>query len=116
MQALQRSPELRVIIVLPRFPDDNRWFEGSPNRIGQIEAVDQLRRTAPERVAIYDLENEDSVPIYLHAKVCVIDDVWFACGSSNLNRRSWTTDSELTCAVLDPERDLRVPRDPVRCR
>jgi phosphatidylserine/phosphatidylglycerophosphate/cardiolipin synthase-like enzyme len=40
------------------------------------------------------------VPIYVHAKVCVVDDEWFTCGSDNFNRRSWTNDSELTCAVV----------------
>jgi phosphatidylserine/phosphatidylglycerophosphate/cardiolipin synthase-like enzyme len=36
----------------------------------------------------------------VHAKVCVVDDEWFTCGSDNFNRRSWTNDSELTCAVV----------------
>jgi phosphatidylserine/phosphatidylglycerophosphate/cardiolipin synthase-like enzyme len=48
----------------------------------------------------------------VHAKVCVIDDVWATVGSDNLNRRSWTHDSELSCAVLDDTgefaRDLRL--------
>ena len=50
---------------------------------------------------MFDLENDDGTPIYVHAKVCVIDDVWVAVGSDNLNRRSWTHDSELSAAVLD---------------
>ena len=48
----------------------------------------------------------------MHAKVCVVDDVWAAVGSANLNRRSWTHDSELTAAVLDERRDGRDPVDP----
>ena len=40
-------------------------------------------------------------PVYVHAKVCVVDDVWASVGSDNFNRRSWTHDSELSCAVLD---------------
>ena len=33
--------------------------------------------------------------------MCVIDDTWAIVGSDNFNRRSWTHDSELSCAVLD---------------
>ena len=40
-------------------------------------------------------------PVYVHAKVCVMDDVWATIGSDNFNRRSWTHDSELTAAVVD---------------
>ena len=51
-------------------------------------------------------------PIYVHAKVCVIDDTWSTIGSDNFNRRSWTHDSELSAVVVDPEgsyaRDLRL--------
>jgi len=50
--------------------------------------------------------------VYVHAKVCVIDDVWACVGSDNVNRRSWTHDSELSCAVLDETRDDRHPADP----
>jgi phosphatidylserine/phosphatidylglycerophosphate/cardiolipin synthase-like enzyme len=50
--------------------------------------------------------------VYVHAKVCVVDDVWAVVGSDNFNRRSWTHDSELSAAVLDGTRDPREPRDP----
>ena len=45
----------------------------------------------------------------MHSKVCVVDDVWMAVGSDNLNRRSWTHDSEISCAVIDPA--MRLARD-----
>jgi phosphatidylserine/phosphatidylglycerophosphate/cardiolipin synthase-like enzyme len=48
----------------------------------------------------------------VHAKVVIVDDVWAMVGSDNLNRRSWSHDSELSIAVLDSERDTREPRDP----
>jgi phosphatidylserine/phosphatidylglycerophosphate/cardiolipin synthase-like enzyme len=50
--------------------------------------------------------------VYVHAKVCVVDDVWATVGSNNFNTRSWTHDSELVAAVLDSERDGRAPADP----
>jgi phosphatidylserine/phosphatidylglycerophosphate/cardiolipin synthase-like enzyme len=110
-KALRRSPRLRVIAVVPRFPDQDTYTAGSPQRLGQLEAIESLRAAAPDRFAVYNLENADGVPIYVHAKICVVDDVWMTCGSDNFNRRSWTNDSELTCAVLDPTRDPREPRD-----
>ena len=38
--------------------------------------------------------------------------VWAIVGSDNLNLRSWTHDSELSCAVLDATRDARALSDP----
>ena len=113
--ALRRSPQLHVIAVVPRYPDQDTTVSGPPNRLGQVRAMNLLRRAAPDRVGVYDLENADSVPIYVHAKICVVDDVWFTCGSDNFNRRSWTNDSELTCAVIDPTRDRRAPEDLSGC-
>jgi len=110
--ALRRSPDLRVIAVVPRYPDRNGLLSGPMERVGQLEAIDVVRRAGGDRVAIYDLENEDGIPIYLHAKVCIVDDVWMTIGSDNLNLRSWTHDSELTCALLDARRDDRQPADP----
>lgn len=99
-EALERSPELRVIAVVPRYPDADGRFSGPPARYGQLQALDMLHAAAPDRFAVYDLENDAGTPIYVHAKVCVVDDEWFTCGSDNFNRRSWTNDSELTCAVV----------------
>ncbi|MFC0622890.1 phospholipase D family protein [Kribbella deserti] len=100
--ALERAPDLRVIAVVPRYPDDDSRLAGPPARYGQSEALRRLQAVAPDRVGIYNLENAEGVPIYVHAKLCVVDDIWFTCGSDNFSRRSWTNDSELTCAVLDP--------------
>jgi phosphatidylserine/phosphatidylglycerophosphate/cardiolipin synthase-like enzyme len=110
--ALRRSPLLQLIAVVPRYPDQDGPFTGPPNRIGQQAALDLVMAAGGDRVAVYDLENEAGTPIYVHAKVCVVDDVWAAVGSDNLNRRSWTHDAELTAAVLDPTRDPRPPTDP----
>jgi phosphatidylserine/phosphatidylglycerophosphate/cardiolipin synthase-like enzyme len=111
-QALTRSPQLRMIAVVPRHPDRDGAVSGPLNRIGQQEALRIVRAAGRDRVAVYDLENEAGRPIYVHAKVCVIDDVWMAVGSDNLNLRSWTHDSEVCCGVIDSARDQRAPLDP----
>ena len=74
--------------------------------------MDRLAEAGGDRVGVYDLEAETGRAIYVHAKVCVVDDVWAMIGSDNFNRRSWTHDSELSCAILDLDRDHRDPADP----
>jgi phosphatidylserine/phosphatidylglycerophosphate/cardiolipin synthase-like enzyme len=111
-RALHRSPDLRVIAVVPRVPDRNGLLSGPSFRVGQERAIDLVKRAGGDRVAVYDLENERQCPIYVHAKVCVVDDVWLEVGSDNLNRRSWTNDSEASCAIIDETIDGRAPRDP----
>jgi phosphatidylserine/phosphatidylglycerophosphate/cardiolipin synthase-like enzyme len=110
--ALRASPGLHMIIVVPRHPDHDGKISGRAARAAQWRAINNLVSTGGPRVAVYDLENEQGTPIYVHAKAVMIDDVWAMVGSANLNRRSWTHDSEVACAVLDAERDLRHPLDP----
>ncbi|XAS62757.1 phospholipase D-like domain-containing protein [Micrococcaceae bacterium Sec5.8] len=111
-EALERNPTLKVIAVVPRYPDSDGPLAGPPSRIGQLRAISMLQRAAPGRVGVFDLENRSGTPIYVHAKVCIIDDRWFTCGSDNFNRRSWTTDSELTCAVFDTAAGSQEPPGP----
>ncbi len=99
--ALRANPGLRLIAVIPRFPDQDGKLSQPPNLIGRAEALEMLRAAGGDRVAVYGLENSDGTPIYVHAKVCIVDDTWATVGSDNFNRRSWTHDSELTCAMLD---------------
>ncbi len=99
--ALAERPGLRLIAIIPRYPDQDGSLSKPPNLIGRVDALRLLRRAAGGRVAIYGLENEAGTPVYVHAKVCVVDDTWAIIGSDNFNRRSWTHDSELSCAVLD---------------
>jgi phosphatidylserine/phosphatidylglycerophosphate/cardiolipin synthase-like enzyme len=110
--ALRRHPELHVVAVVPRYPDRGGRASSAASCIGREYATDILRRAGGDRVAVYDLENADGTPIYVHAKVCVIDDVLLVVGSDNLNRRSWTHDSEISCSVIDTTPDERAPADP----
>jgi phosphatidylserine/phosphatidylglycerophosphate/cardiolipin synthase-like enzyme len=109
--ALKANPGLHLIAVVPRFPDKegaSRW----PSLVGRQQAIRVCRSAGGDRFAIYDVENPAGNPVYVHSKVVVVDDVWAMIGSDNLNRRSWTHDSELSCAIIDSEPDGRVPLDP----
>jgi phosphatidylserine/phosphatidylglycerophosphate/cardiolipin synthase-like enzyme len=112
VDALRQHPELHLIAVVPRYPDVSGRLTLPPNLVGHRDAMDLFRRAAGDRVHVFNLENHAGTPVYVHAKVCVIDDVWASVGSDNFNRRSWTHDTELSCAVLDATRDDRPPADP----
>jgi phosphatidate phosphatase APP1/phosphatidylserine/phosphatidylglycerophosphate/cardiolipin synthase-like enzyme len=111
-EALRAQPELHLVAVVPRFPDQDGRFSVPPVLLGHAEALDVVRDAGGDRVQVLDVENHAGEPVYVHAKVCVVDDVWATVGSDNFNRRSWTHDSELTAAVLDTARDEREPTDP----
>jgi len=110
--ALRSQPGLHVIAVLPHHPDQDGRFSLPPNLVGRDRAMSTMRAAGGDRVAIYGIENTTGTPVYVHAKICIVDDTWATIGSDNFNRRSWTHDSELTAAVLDQTRDPRSPRDP----
>ena len=100
-ETLGSSPELRVVAVLPPVPDQAGALSRVPQDFARQETVELLRRAGGDRVAFFSLENHAGRPVYVHAKVCVMDDVWATVGSDNFNRRSWTHDSELSAVVLD---------------
>ena len=87
-KALRDHPDLHVIGVVPFWPD----LDGASSRSCSAErAMLEMMEAAPDRVAVYGIENHQGTPVYVHAKVCVIDDTWATVGSDNFNRRSWTT-------------------------
>lgn len=102
--ALQRGAT--VSIVLPDHPNVGRAFTDA--------GLERLRQEAPEaaaqgRIQVFCLGtsmNRDGVehyrPIYVHAKVAVIDDTFSTIGSANLNNRGMRDDTEMNVAVLDP--------------
>jgi len=111
-QALQDNPDLHLVAVIPRYADVDGRLALPPNKIGRRQALETCFDASPHRVHVFDVENLEGTPVYVHAKACVVDDIWACVGSDNLNRRSWTHDSELSCAVLDSDglfaRDLRL--------
>jgi phosphatidylserine/phosphatidylglycerophosphate/cardiolipin synthase-like enzyme len=111
-QALRANPDLHVIAVVPRHPDNDGPVTRLPGLMARHDMVRLLKAAGGSRFAVYDLENHAGTAVYVHAKVVVVDDVWAMVGSDNLNRRSWTHDSELSIGVLDATRDSREPRDP----
>jgi phosphatidylserine/phosphatidylglycerophosphate/cardiolipin synthase-like enzyme len=111
--ALRANPELHVVAVVPLHTDLDGWLGRTPQQLGRRQAMAKMMAAAPDRVAVYGIENEAGTPVYVHAKCCIVDDTWSTIGSDNFNRRSWTHDSELSAVVVDsatPEDGLSYAR------
>ena len=112
--AVAEEAGLHLVVVVPRVPDQDGAIAERSQYVGRWQALEMCQRAGRGRVHVFDVENHEGTPVYVHAKVCVVDDVWASVGSDNFNRRSWTHDSELSSTVLDTTRDEREPRDPAR--
>ncbi|HEY3992790.1 MAG TPA: phosphatidylserine/phosphatidylglycerophosphate/cardiolipin synthase family protein, partial [Ktedonobacteraceae bacterium] len=87
--ALQRG--VSVTLVLPDHPAPGRAFsDASIKRIREEvpEAVEEGRfRAFCLATSMSQADGEKYRPIYVHAKVAIIDDLWVTVGSANLNNR-----------------------------
>ncbi len=101
VETLRKNTDLRIIAVLPHFPDQSTPLSRMPQDFGRVQALAMLTEAGGDRVACYGIENHAGRPVYVHAKVCIMDDWWATIGSDNFNRRSWTHDSELSAVVID---------------
>jgi phosphatidylserine/phosphatidylglycerophosphate/cardiolipin synthase-like enzyme len=115
LAALEREqdPAFRIVLILPARAYSGKW--DNDRRVNQLRAADKGRG----RVAVYSLYASGphlgtrpfrSRPIYVHAKVAIIDDEWLMVGSANLNTRGLVTDSEINVLIRDSTqaRNLRV--------
>jgi phosphatidylserine/phosphatidylglycerophosphate/cardiolipin synthase-like enzyme len=112
--ALQRidDPDFRIVLVLPARPNIGK--DASDTHIELLRSADQGRGRV-QAFSLYTSAPEEGKkwiykPIYVHAKVMVIDDQWFTVGSANLNERGLEGDSELNAQVFDARlaRELRL--------
>ncbi len=87
-------------------PDLEGVLAEVPQLYGRSRAMETIIEAGGDRVAVFGLCNDEGLPVYVHSKTCVIDHRWASVGSDNLNRRSWTGDSEIACTVVDARGDM----------
>ncbi|HLJ82439.1 MAG TPA: phospholipase D family protein, partial [Ktedonobacterales bacterium] len=104
-----------VSLVLPDHPNTGREYTDN--------TIVWLRQQAPRaardgRLRFFTLatstaRTRDNLmryrPVYVHAKVGIVDDTWATVGSANLNSRGMSHDAELNISVVDGDfaRSLR---------
>ena len=103
-----------VAFVLPDHPNVGRAFTNSGLARLHDEAPEAITQGRMQVFCLATSTNIDGVehyrPIYVHAKVAIIDDLWSTVGSANLNNRGMRDDTEMNVATLNAElaRDLRL--------
>jgi phosphatidylserine/phosphatidylglycerophosphate/cardiolipin synthase-like enzyme len=93
--AEEEGPE--VVVVNPR--EAKGWLEPLFMDTTRARLREALRRyDRHDRFRIYYPVTQNGVPIYVHAKIMIVDDLVLRVGSSNLNSRSMRLDTE--CDVV----------------
>lgn len=94
---------LHLVIVLPPWSDQIPELQAETQHDLRWNALRILGDSGiKDKVAVYVpwLHGPSGgLGIYCHAKVQLFDDQLLVCGSCNINERSFTFDSELSCAV-----------------
>lgn len=114
---IKKIPALQVIIILPHEaeekPKDPKALELTEHAVYvQYQTIDHLRSkdTAQKNVGFFSLQKSRKSKTYVHAKVMIVDDLWFTIGSANTNPRSFYLDAETNISVRDntAAKDFRI--------
>ena len=116
--------DFRIVAVLPSHPDS-----GNDDSRGQVGVLADADAGAGRFLAcaLYARNGAVREPIYVHAKIGIVDDRWLTIGSANLNEHSLFNDTEVNLVSCEPElaratrerlwaEHLELPLDEVRGR
>ncbi len=100
------SDEFRLVLVLPARA--NNGHDDTRGQLAILEEADRDDRMLATTLVARSGPLRD--PLYVHAKVCVVDDSWLTIGSANLNAHSLFNDTEMNVVTDDAglARDTRV--------
>jgi phosphatidylserine/phosphatidylglycerophosphate/cardiolipin synthase-like enzyme len=108
---LRRPPtdDFRVLVLLPARP--NNGADDTRGQLGVLVDADRRSGDATTRFLPCTLHQPGAGgrPVYVHAKIGIVDDAWLAVGSANLNEHSLFNDTEVN-AVLRDEATVREAR------
>ena len=107
---LEEADGPEIVIVHPMTAEG--WLEPIAMDSARARLVEALKeRDVHGRLKLYHPYTADGQPIYVHAKVTVVDDAILRVGSSNFNNRSLRLDTECDVVIeVDPEIDRMTSR------
>ena len=93
------TPDFRLLAVLPAKP--NSGADDTRGVLGELLEADADKGRVVAST-LYARSGARADPIYVHAKLAVIDDTWLTIGSANLNEHSLFNDTEMNIVTHDP--------------
>jgi phosphatidylserine/phosphatidylglycerophosphate/cardiolipin synthase-like enzyme len=95
------SDEFRIVVLLPARANNGQ--DDTQGQLGVLVSADDGHDRFLA-ATIRSLSNGRDDPLYVHAKVGIVDDRWLTVGSANLNAHSLFNDTEMN--VVTDDRDL----------
>jgi phosphatidylserine/phosphatidylglycerophosphate/cardiolipin synthase-like enzyme len=97
---LRRPPadDFRLCIVLPQRPNN-----GNDDTRGQLAVLKEADRDHRLLAGTIGPPGRNRPAVYVHAKVCIVDDRWLTIGSANLNEHSLFNDTEVNLVTDDAD-------------
>ena len=94
------SDDFRVVVLLPAKPNN-----GADTTRGQLGALIDADNGAGRFLATTISARSGGLagPLYVHAKIGIVDDEWMTIGSANLNEHSFFNDTEMNVVTCDPQ-------------
>ena len=98
VERLQQPDPPEIVLINPAQADG--WLEQEAMDTARARLWDAIRSADPtERFRIYHPVTAKREPIYVHAKIMIVDDAVLRVGSSNWNNRSLRLDTECDIAI-----------------
>ncbi len=100
------SDDFRLVVLLP-----SKAKSGEEDTRGQLGVLVDADAGAGRFLACTLWQpGPEACPVYVHAKIGIVDDRWLTIGSANLNEHSLFNDTEMNVVTHDPAlaRDVRL--------
>ncbi|KAF4324030.1 hypothetical protein G195_002889 [Phytophthora kernoviae 00238/432] len=90
-------PTIQRLVIVTNAQDNG--FQATGYAKYFYNMVSPLLEKYPDKIKLYTTKRD--LKVFVHSKLAIIDDVYLSVGSANWNRRSMTSDSELSASVVD---------------
>jgi phosphatidylserine/phosphatidylglycerophosphate/cardiolipin synthase-like enzyme len=102
----------RMVLLLPRKPSNGA--DTTRGQLGRLLDADDQNGSSYQgdggevngrllATTLSTHDGDESAPVYVHAKLGIVDDEWMTIGSANLNEHSLFNDTEVNVATDDKE-------------